>query len=57
MLYGYRYLCFIADIRRGDINKDIVEVVETNHESLNHELDRPLPKRKKKLKSNWINER
>ena len=38
---------FIADIRRGDINKDIVEVVETNHESLNHELDRPLPKRKK----------
>ena len=38
---------FIADIRRGDINKDIIEVVKTKLDTLNHELDRPLPKRKK----------
>ena len=47
---------FIAYIKTDDIYKDISDNVETRVDTLNYELERPLPKGKNK-KSNWINER
>ena len=42
-------------MKTDEIYKDIAEDFETRFDSSNYELDRPLPKRKKK-RSNWINE-
>ena len=39
---------FIAHKKTDDIYKDIAEDVETRFDTSNYELDRPLPKRKKK---------
>ena len=47
---------FTVYIKTDDIYKDIGEDVETRFDISNYEFDRPLPK-KKKEKSNWINER
>ena len=44
---------FIVYIKTDDIYKDIAEDVETRFDISNYELDRLLPKGKKK----WINER
>ena len=38
---------FIVHIKRYDIYKEIAENVETKLDTLNDELDRPLPKGKK----------
>ena len=46
---GYKMFGCIHEI--DYIYQDIVEDVETRFDTLNHELDRPLPK-----ESNWINE-
>ena len=46
---------FIVYIKTDDIFKGIAEDVETRFDTSNYELDRPLPKGKKK--SNWINEK
>ena len=43
-------------IKTGDICKDFAKDVKTKFDSPNNELNRPLPKRKKK-KSYWCNER
>ena len=45
---------FIVYIKTDGIYKDIAEDVETRFDTSNYELDRSLPKGKKK--SNWINE-
>ena len=37
---------FIAYIKTDDIYKDVVEDVESRFDTLNYELDRPLPKEK-----------
>ena len=47
---------YIAYIKTDDICKDIAEDIETKLDTSNYELDRQLPKRKKK-KSDWSNER
>ena len=47
---------FMVYIKTEDVYKDIAEDVETRFDTWNYELDRLLPKRKRK-KSNWINER
>ena len=47
---------FIVYIKPNVIYKDIVEDVESRYDTLNYELDRPLPKGKKQ-KSKWINKR
>ena len=47
---------FIYTKKTDDVYKDIAEDVETRFDTSDYELDRPLPKRKK-TKSNWINER
>ena len=47
---------FIIHLRTEDIYKHIPKDVEKIFETLNIELDRPLPKEKIKI-SNWINER
>ena len=47
---------FTVYIKTDDIYKDIAEDVETRFDISNYEFDRTLPK-KKKEKSNWINER
>ena len=47
---------FIVHLKMEDTCKDIAEDVKTGFGTSNFELERPLPKRKK-LKSNWINER
>ena len=39
---------FIVHIKTDDIYKDIVEDVQTRFDTSNDELDRPLPKEKKK---------
>ena len=39
---------FIVYIKTDDIYKDIAEDVETSFDTSNNELDRPLPKKKKK---------
>ena len=39
---------FIVYIKTDDIYKDIAEDGETRFDTLNYELDRPLPKRKNK---------
>ena len=39
---------FIVYIKTDDIYKDIVEDVETRFDNPDYELDRPMPKRKKK---------
>ena len=39
---------FIVHVKTDDIYKDIAEDLETRLDSLNFELDKPLPKRKKK---------
>ena len=39
---------FIAYIKPNDIYKDIAEDVETRFDNSNYELDRPLPKDKKR---------
>ena len=41
-------MCCIVYIKTDDIYKDIVEAVKTKLDSSNYELDKPLPKRKKK---------
>ena len=41
----YRY-SFIVSIKTNDIYKDIAEDVQTMFDTLNYELDRPLPKEK-----------
>ena len=46
---------FIGYIKTDDIYKDIAEDVKTKFDTSNYELDRPLPKEKKK-KIIWINE-
>ena len=46
---------FIVYIKADDIYKDIAEDVETRFVTSNYDLDRSLPKEKKK--SNWINKR
>ena len=49
---------FIAHVKTDDIYKDTAEDVETRFDTSSFELDRPLPKRrKKKEKSIWTNER
>ena len=49
---------FIAHVKTDDIYKDTAEDVETRFDTSSFELDRPLPKRKKKKeKSIWTNER
>ena len=47
---------FIVHVKTDKIYKYIVEDVETRFDPSNYEVGRPLQKRKKK-KSNWINER
>ena len=47
---------FIVYIKTDDVYKDIAEEFKTRFDTSNYELDRPLPKRKRK-NSNWINER
>ena len=47
---------FRVYIKIKDIYSDIAKYVETRFDTSNHELDRPLSKRKIK-KSNWIYER
>ena len=42
-LYGYS---FIAYIKTDDIYKDIAKDFETRFDTLNYELDKPLPKQK-----------
>ena len=39
---------FIVHVKIDDIYKDIVENVETRFDTSNFDIDRPLPKRKKK---------
>ena len=39
---------FIVYIKTGDIYSDIAKDVETRFDTLNYELERPLPKGKKK---------
>ena len=39
---------FIAYLKRDDVYRDIAEDVETRIDTSNYELNRPLPKRKKK---------
>ena len=39
---------FIVYIKTGNIYKDIAEDVETRFDTSNYDLDRPLPKEKKK---------
>ena len=41
---------FIVYIKTDDIYKDIQEDIETRFDTSNYELDRPLPKEKKKKK-------
>ena len=43
----YRYI-YIVYIKTDDIYNDIAEDVETRFDTSNYELDRPLPKKKKK---------
>ena len=43
----YRYI-YIVYIKTDDIYNDIAEDVETRFDTSNYELDRPLPKEKKK---------
>ena len=52
MLYGYRQLH--CSCKTDDVYKDIAKDVETRFDTLNYELDRPLPKEKK---NNWTNDR
>ena len=40
--------CFIVSIKTDDNYKDIAEDVETRFDTLNYELDGPLPKEKNK---------
>ena len=51
VLYGYRHC-----IHKNRYYKDVAEDVGTKFDTSSYELDRPLPKTKKK-KSNWINKR
>ena len=44
----YMYTFFIEQIKADDIYKDTAEDVETRFHTSNYELDRPLPKGKKK---------
>ena len=41
---------FIVYIKKHDIYKDIAEDTDTRFDTLNYELDRPLPKEKNKKK-------
>ena len=45
ILYGYG---FIVNTKADDIYKDIAEDVEIRFETLNYEIERPLPKGKNK---------
>ena len=47
---------FNVHVKTDDIYKDIAEYVETRFDTWNHQVNRPLPKGKKKER-NWINER
>ena len=47
---------FIVYIKTDDIYKDTAEDIETRFDTLDYELDKPLPRGKDK-KCNWINER
>ena len=44
MLYGYRQLH--CSCKTDDVYKGIAKDVETRFDTLNYELDRPLPKEK-----------
>ena len=46
------FIVFIETEETGEIKEDVL----TGFDTLNYELDRPLPKGKK-IKSNWIKER
>ena len=48
-LYG-----FIVYIKADDIYKDIADDIEIRFDISNYELDRPLPKEKKKKLMNWV---
>ena len=49
VLYGHGYcIGFIVYIKSDGIYKDIAKDVENRFDTSNYELDRPLPKRKKK---------
>ena len=48
---------FTVYIKTNDIYTNIAEDVETRFDTSNYELDRPLVKRKNKIKSNSSNER
>ena len=39
---------FIVHVKTDDMHKDIAEDVETRFDTSNFEIDRPLPKEKKK---------
>ena len=44
----HRYGCFIANVKRDDIYKDIAEHIETRFDTSNYKLGRPFPKEKNK---------
>ena len=45
MLNGFRYIVYIST---DDIYEDIAENVKSRFDTSNYELDRPLPKEKRK---------
>ena len=51
MLYGYKQFPHVN--KRDDIYKDITEDVEIRFDTSNYDLDRPLPKGKRKKKLNY----
>ena len=48
---------FIINIKTENVYKDIADDVEKRFNTSNYEVNRPLPKEKKKQKWDWINER
>ena len=51
MLYGYNQFAHVN--KTDDIYKDITEDVEIRFDTSNYDLDRPLPKGKRKKKLNY----
>ena len=47
---------FIINVKTEDFYEDIADDVEKRFDTSNYEVNRPLPKGKRK-KSDWINER
>ena len=54
--FWYDTESFIVHIKTYDIYKDIAKDVETRFNTLNFEIDRPVPKGKNKRR-NWTDER